>query len=45
MGGTWKEMNRPIDECKKNMNNLLPSLQRGIINMRTISGTGKGEYF
>ena len=45
----WKElgeeMNRPVDECKKEMENLLSSLRREKMKMRKSSGTGKGEYF
>jgi len=40
-----KEMNRPVDECKKKMENLLSSLRREKMKMRKSSGTGKGEYF
>jgi len=40
-----KEMNRPVDECKNKMENLLSSLRREKLNMRKSSGTGKGEYF
>jgi len=40
-----KEMNRPVDECKKKMENLLLSLRREKMKMRKSSGTGKGEYF
>ena len=40
-----KEMNRPIDECKKKMQNLLSSLRWEKMKMRKSSGTGKGEYF
>jgi hypothetical protein len=47
--GAWeelrKEMNRPVDECKKKMESLLSSLQREKMKMRKSSGTGKGEYF
>jgi len=40
-----KEMNRPVDECKKKMENLLSSPRREKMKMRKSSGTGKGEYF
>jgi len=40
-----KEMNRPIDECKQKMENLLSSLRREKRKKRKNSGTGKGEYF
>ena len=40
-----KEMNRPVDECKKKMENLLSSLRREKMKMRKSSGIGKGEYF
>jgi hypothetical protein len=40
-----KEMNRPVDECKKKVENLLSSLRREKMNMRKSSGTGKGGYF
>jgi hypothetical protein len=40
-----EEMNRPVDECKKKMENLLSSLLREKIKMRKNSGIGKGEYF
>jgi hypothetical protein len=39
-----KEMNRPVDECKKKMENLLSSFRREKMKMRKSSGTGKGEY-
>jgi hypothetical protein len=38
-------MNRPFDECKKKMGNLLSSLRRAKLKMRKSSGAGKGEYF
>jgi hypothetical protein len=38
-----KEMNRPVDECKKKMDNLLSSLRREKMKMRKSRGTGKGE--
>jgi len=45
-GRKWgKEMNRPVDECKKKIENLLSSLRREKMKMRKSSGTGKGEYF
>jgi len=40
-----KEMNRPVDECKQKLENLLSSLRREKMKMRKSSGTGKGEYF
>jgi len=40
-----KEVNRPVDERKKKMENLLSSLRREKMKMRKSSGTGKGEYF
>jgi hypothetical protein len=40
-----KEVNRPVDECKKKMVNLLSSLRREKMKMRKSSRTGKGEYF
>jgi hypothetical protein len=40
-----KELNRPDDECKKRMKNLLSSVRRKKMNMRKRGGTGKGEYF
>jgi hypothetical protein len=45
MGETGEEMNRPVDESKKKMENLLSSLRREKVKMRQNSGTGKGEYF
>jgi hypothetical protein len=39
-----KEMNRPIDEYKKKMENLLSSLRREKMKMRKSSGTAKVEY-
>jgi hypothetical protein len=38
-------MNRPVDECKKKMDNLMSSLRLAKMKMRKSSGTGKGEYF
>jgi hypothetical protein len=38
-----KEMNRPVDECKKKMENLLSSLRR--VKMKMRKSSGKGEYF
>jgi hypothetical protein len=40
-----KEMKRPVDECKKKMENLLSSLRREKMKMRKSSGTGKGKHF
>jgi hypothetical protein len=40
-----KEVNRPVDECKKKMVNLLSSLRREKMKMRKSSRSGKGEYF
>jgi len=40
-----KEMNRPVYECKKKVENLLSSLRREKMKTRKSSGTGKGEYF
>ena len=40
-----KEMNKPVDECKKKMENLLSSLQQEKMKMRESSVTGKVEYF
>ena len=40
-----KEMNRPVDGCKKKMENLLSSLRREKMKTRKSSGKGKGEYF
>ena len=40
-----KEMNRPVDKCKKKMENLLSSLLREKMKTRKSSGTGNGEYF
>jgi hypothetical protein len=40
-----KEMNRPIDECTKKMENLLSSLRREKMKMRKSSGTGKASTF
>jgi hypothetical protein len=40
-----KEINSPVDECKKKMENLLSSLRREKMKMRKSSGTGKGECF
>jgi len=40
-----KEMNRPIHECKKKMDNFLSSLQREKMKVRKSSATRKGEYF
>jgi len=40
-----KEMNRPVDEYKKKMENLLSSLRREKMKTRKSSGTGKGKYF
>jgi hypothetical protein len=42
MGVTWKKTNRPVDECKKKIENLLPSLRREKTKLRKSSGTGKG---
>jgi hypothetical protein len=46
---TWeelgKELNKPVDEFKKKMDNLPSSLRRDKMRMRKISGTGKVEYF
>jgi hypothetical protein len=44
MGGTGEKMNRPVDECKKKMENLLSPLRREKMKMRKSSGIGKGEY-
>jgi hypothetical protein len=45
-GRNWgKKWNRPVDECKKKMENLLSFLRREKMKMRKSSGTGKGEYF
>jgi len=38
-----KEMNRPDDECKKKMENVLSSLRLEKMKMRKSSGTGNGE--
>jgi hypothetical protein len=38
-------MNIPVDECKKDMENILPSLRQEKMKMRESSGRGKGEYF
>ena len=38
-----KEMNRPVNECKKKTENLLSSLRREKMKVRKSSGTGKGE--
>ena len=43
--GLGKEMNRPVDECKKKMENLLSSLRREKMKVRKSGGTGKGKYF
>jgi hypothetical protein len=40
-----KEMNRPVDECKKKMEKLLSSIRQDKMKTRKSSGTGKGEYF
>jgi len=40
-----KEMNRPVDECKKKKENLLSSLRWEKMTMRNSSGKEKGEYF
>jgi hypothetical protein len=40
-----KEMNRPVVECKKKMENLLSSLRREKMKMRKSSGKGQREYF
>jgi hypothetical protein len=40
-----KEMNRPVDECEKKMEDLLSSLQKEKTKTRKRRGTGKGEYF
>ena len=40
-----KEMNRPVDDCKNKMENLLSSLRREKMKMRKSSRKGKGEYF
>jgi uncharacterized protein YdcH (DUF465 family) len=37
-----KEINRPVNERKNNLENLLSSLRREKMKMRKISGTGKG---
>jgi cytochrome c1 len=39
-----KEMNRPVDECKKKMENLLSYLRWAKMKMRKSSGIGKVEY-
>jgi hypothetical protein len=44
MGGTGKEISRPVDECRKKMVNLLSSLRQEKMKMGKSSGTGKGEY-
>jgi hypothetical protein len=45
----WEElrngMNRPVDECKKKLDNLLSYLRRKKMKMRKRSGTEKGECF
>jgi len=38
-------MKRPVDECKKKMENLLSSLRREKMKMRKSSEKGKEEYF
>jgi len=38
-----KEINRPVSECKKKMENSLSSLRREKMKIRKSSGTGKGE--
>jgi hypothetical protein len=40
-----KEINRPIDECKKKMDNLLSPIRQEKMKMRKSSATGKDEYF
>jgi len=40
-----KEMNRPVNECKSKMENLLSSLWQEKMKLRKSSGSGKGEYF
>jgi len=40
-----KEMNRPVDECKKKMETLLSTLRREKMKTRKSSGTEKGMYF
>jgi hypothetical protein len=40
-----KEMNGPVDERKKKIENLLSSLRREKMKLRKSSGTGKGEHF
>jgi len=44
MGGTG-ERNRPLDECKKKMENLLSAFRREKMKVKEISGAGKDEYF
>jgi hypothetical protein len=39
------EMTRLVDECKKEIENLLLSIRRKKMKMRKGSATGKGEYF
>jgi hypothetical protein len=43
--GLGKEMNRPVDEFKKKIENLLSSFRREKMKMRKCSGRGNGEYF
>ena len=40
-----KEMNRPVDEYKKRMENLLSSVRREKMNIWKRGGTGKFDYF
>jgi len=44
MGGTGKR-NRPIDECKKKMENLLSAFRREKMKIMESRGLGKDEYF
>jgi hypothetical protein len=43
--GLGKEMKRPVDECTKKMENLLPSFLREKMKKRKSSGTGIGECY
>jgi hypothetical protein len=38
-----KKVDRPVEECKKKMENLLSSLRREKMKMIKSSGIGKGE--
>jgi hypothetical protein len=44
MGGNG-DRNRPVDECKKKIENLLSGFRREETKIKEINGPGKDEYF